>query len=71
MNRKIIGSIEPKCEYCKIGKISADNNKVLCPKKGVMNKDFFCKKFRYDPLKRVPEEKMPELMKFTPEDFSL
>ena len=71
MSRKILGNIEPKCEYCKIGKLSADKLKVLCPKKGIMDKEFSCKKFRYDPLRRVPDDRMPELMKFTPEDFSL
>ena len=71
MRKKILGKIEPKCEYCKLGTISADNTSVLCPKKGVLNKDFFCKKFKYDPLKRIPKESAPELMKFSPEDFSL
>ena len=71
MSRKILGNIEPKCEYCKIGTLSADKESVLCPKKGIMSKEHFCKKFRYDPLKRIPEDNKPELMKFTPEDFSL
>lgn len=71
MSRKIIGNQEPRCEYCKIGKLSADKETVLCPKKGIMDKHYCCKKFRYDPLKRVPKKNTPELMKFSPEDFEL
>ena len=70
MKRKILGNVEPKCIYCKNGKISSDNKSVLCPKKGIVDKDFFCKKFSYDPMKRIPERK-PELQKFSPEDFEL
>ncbi len=71
MSRKIINAKEPKCEYCQRGKMSADGNSILCPKKGVMNKDFSCKKFRYDPLKRIPENNKPKLPEFTTEDFAL
>ena len=71
MNRKIIEAKEARCEYCRTGKLSADGTGVLCPKKGVMARDFCCKKFRYDPLKRVPEAKKPELPQFTPDDFAL
>ena len=71
MSRKIIGSPDPRCEYCKIGKLTADGNNVLCPKKGVMDKFYSCKKFRYDPLKRVPDTKTPDVFQFSSEDFSL
>ena len=73
MSRKIIEAKEPRCEYCLIGKLSADGENVLCPKKGVMNKDFSCKKFRYDPLKRVPDTRTPKAAEFdfTPDDFAL
>jgi hypothetical protein len=47
LSKKIIEAKEPRCEYCVIGKLSADGENILCPKKGVMNKDFSCKKFRY------------------------
>ncbi|MBR3768407.1 MAG: hypothetical protein IKL10_09260 [Clostridia bacterium] len=70
MKRKIIGNIEPRCTYCKHGRLSADEEFILCPKKGVMQKDHFCKKFSYDPLKRVPQ-KAPALREFTPEDFEI
>ena len=53
------------------GRLSADGESVLCPKKGIMDKDFSCKRFRYDPLKRVPEKREPKLPEFSPDDFSL
>ena len=48
-------NIEPRCEYCSEGFVSADGKSVLCRKKGVVDKGFHCRKFSYDPLKRVPE----------------
>ena len=71
MSRKILDIKEPRCAYCIRGKLSADKESVLCPKKGVMDKDFSCRKFRYDPLKRVPEAAKPRLPEFSPEDFEL
>lgn len=72
LSRKVIEAKEPRCGYCLHGKLSADGNSVLCPKKGVMDKDSFCKKFRYDPLKRVPKIANPAAgFDFSPEDFEL
>lgn len=70
MKNKILGDVTPKCEYCKFGKLAADGKSVLCPKKGILDKEECCKKFAYDPLKRVPQ-KAPELTEFKKEDFEL
>lgn len=71
MRRKLIGqNIEPKCCYCKFGQMAPNNNNVLCIKKGIMNTDDKCRKYIYDPLKRVPV-RMPDLQKFTEDDFRL
>ncbi|MBE6715334.1 MAG: hypothetical protein E7573_00260 [Ruminococcaceae bacterium] len=70
MNRKIIGNVEPKCVYCKHGRMSSDGEHVLCPKKGVYDKNSFCKKFEYDPFKHTPAKK-PVLQQFSPEDFEI
>lgn len=63
--------IEPRCAYCKRGVYLRDD-KVMCLKKGVMPAAGSCRKFRYDPLKRVPPkpQPMPE-DKFSDADFSL
>lgn len=71
MKKKIVGAgIEPKCEYCKNGSVSADGKHVLCAKTGVLDLDYSCKKFVYDPLKRTPR-RMNDTLEFTPEDFEL
>ena len=71
MSKKITGNIEAKCEYCKYGKLAADNTNILCPKMGVIDKDSSCRKFSYDPLKRIPEKSAPSLMQFDKKDFEL
>lgn len=63
-------NISPSCSYCSHGRPSPDGESVLCIKKGVMEKDGFCKKFSYDILKRRPRRPKP-LDKFNEEDFSL
>lgn len=63
-------NISPSCSYCEHGRLSPDGENVLCIKKGVMDKDSFCKKFSYDILKRQPKRPMA-LTKFDEKDFSL
>lgn len=67
LNKK---EISPSCSYCALGKSAPDGETVLCKKKGVVEKDFACKKFIYDVLKRQPKRPI-ELQEYNPEDFSL
>ena len=62
--------VSPKCVYCETGVATEDGKMILCKKKGVMLPDSFCRKFRYDPLKRVPETVKLQ-SGFSEEDFSL
>ncbi len=58
------------CEYCAYGKSSEFSNEVLCPKKGITHLKDSCRKYKYDPLKRIP--KTVKLDKdYTKEDFSI
>ena len=69
LNKK---SIPPACEYCTRGSGAPDGKTVLCPKKGVMQKDSSCSAFRYDPLKRVPSRQKPaDFSEYDEVDFSL
>ena len=69
--KKYFGNnIEPACSYCKCGKLSYDKTMILCEKTGVVEHDYSCKKFCYDPLKRVPTPP-PMLQKHTSEEFEL
>lgn len=63
-------SISASCSYCTYGKLSPNGENVLCLKKGLVDKDFACKKYKYDPLKRQPRRPR-ELEQFDAEDFSL
>ena len=64
------GNISPKCIYCETGIKTKDGKEVLCRRMGVMQPDSFCKKFRYDPLKRQPDV-LKMQFGFKEEDFSL
>lgn len=71
MKKTLLGkNVSPKCIYCETGIVTDDRKSVLCKKKGVMQPDSFCRKFRYDPLKRVPETAKLNT-DFSKEDFSL
>lgn len=62
--------VTPLCSYCAHGKISPNMETVLCTKMGVVEINFSCKKFKYDPLKRQPR-RPKAIDKFEQSDFSL
>lgn len=59
-----------KCANCAYGTLTSDKENILCLKEGVKEPDDFCKKYKYDPLKRIPQ-KITFQSDFTPEDFML
>ena len=63
-------NIDPACSYCRFGKKNQDGSKILCEKVGVVAPSFFCRKFRYDPVKRVPA-RQAQLPEYDPSDFRL
>ena len=71
MSRKLYGNrIEPTCEVCQFGHLSSDRRVVLCFYKGVMPLYHHCRRFGYDPLRRVPQRR-PKQAAFTADDFSI
>lgn len=63
--------IEKSCLYCAHGTV-IDGEQVLCIKKGVVPLDGKCRKFAYDPCKRIPPKpKALDFSKYDEEDFSL
>ena len=60
----------PKCEYCSRGRLSPDGESVLCPKKGIMELNDFCRRYKYDVLKRVPV-KQQIIQPADPKEFEL
>ncbi len=59
------------CTYCKFGTM-LNEEEVLCVKRGVVSVNRICKKFSYDPYKRIPAKvKALDFDKYSNEDFSL
>ena len=63
--------IEKSCSYCRYG-TKIDEEQVLCIKKGVVPVSGKCRKFCYDPCKRVPAKpKAMDFSKYNDNDYSL
>lgn len=71
MAAKLFGNrIEPACAYCRFGSISANGRMILCEKAGVVAPYYSCKKYRYDPLRRVPAP-LAQLPEYDSAEFEL
>ena len=59
------------CAYCTHGtKIS--NEQILCIKAGVVSEFYKCRRFRYDPCKRIPVKVKPlDISRYAKDDFTL
>ena len=63
--------IERSCSYCAYS-TKLDDAQALCIKKGVVDLYGKCRKFCYDPTKRIPPKpKTPDFDQFKKEDFTL
>ena len=63
--------IPRSCLYCGYS-TKLDDNQMLCAKQGVVSIHYECRKFRYDPFKRVPHrKKSSDFSKYENDDFSL
>ena len=63
--------IQRSCAYCVFG-AQLDEDTVLCTKRGIRPIYKACRKFKYDPCKRIPlKKKSPDFSKFKEEDFTL
>lgn len=63
--------IERSCNYC-AHSARLENEDVICSKRGICNEEQGCRKFRYDPCKRIPfKAKAVDFTKFKDSDFSL
>ena len=59
-----------RCSCCKFAVISDYMDNCFCKKKGIVDKNDYCHKFKYDVLKRVPDVITPK-SDFNKEDFSI
>lgn len=63
--------IEKCCAYCVYG-TKVNEDQILCAKKGLKNPDGKCRRFDYDPTKRIPAKpKALDFTKYEEKDFSL
>lgn len=64
--------IVPHCMYCRNAISSPIEGHMVCHIKGVVAEDFSCKKYAYDPIKRIPARR-PHLQTsdFNPSDFEI
>ena len=63
--------IEKSCAYCVLG-TQLDEETVLCLKKGARSLEDKCRKFKYDPCKRIPPKvKALDFRKYEEDDFTL
>ena len=58
MKKKLFGNnIKPTCKYCELCK-ALENDKFECEKFGEVKSYDSCKKFVYNPLKRIPKKEV-------------
>ena len=59
------------CTYCSYG-TQVGEGQILCIKRGIQSEESACRRFSYDPCKRIPpKSKGPDFLKYQEEDFSL
>ena len=62
MKRTPSAEIDQICVYCEESAPLNDPDFVLCRKRGIVRAQYRCRRFAYDPLKRMPaEHKVPKL----------
>ena len=72
MRKKLYGNRnEPRCAYCANGRAAADGVSFMCAHKGFVDPEGACRRFRYDPLKRIPETPRANPRSYAPEDISI
>lgn len=63
--------IERSCSYCLYGANLGDGM-ILCAKKGLKSVEDKCRRFKYDPCKRIPPKaKALDFSRYDKEDYSL
>lgn len=56
--KKLFGNnIKPSCKYCEFGK-AGEGSSISCEKFGEVKSYDACKKFKYNPLKRIPKKEL-------------
>jgi hypothetical protein len=59
-------TLAPSCSYCRYG-TAIGGGEIACIKRGITSEGGYCRKFRYDPLKREPERPKSPVNRLPPE----
>ena len=71
MSEKLFNSdIKKSCFWCIHGRKSEYTDEVFCLKRGITSGSDCCRRYKYDPLKRVPDKQSIN-KDYKAEDFSL
>lgn len=70
MKKMFSNEIPKKCEYCINASPIGRDKEMVCLKRGIVNADDLCRKYKYDPLKREPKKQLIS-DNYSPEDFKL
>lgn len=70
MSRFFSKNIMPRCAYCQFS-MNLNENYLLCMKNGPVEADSKCRRYKYDPFKRVPKTLNLPLGNYKAEDFTL
>ena len=64
-------NMEKRCAYCKYG-CTINETQVACERKGIVDAAGHCRRFVYDPLRRVPPRPAAlNTERYSAEDFKL
>jgi len=64
-------NIARSCAYCRFSTV-LNEHYILCSKKGAVSAERSCRKFSYDPCRRIPPKaKASDFTKYNVEDYSL
>ncbi len=64
--------IERNCSYCAYSAKIIESGNIICSKRDMVPCDEGCKKFKYDPLKRIPPKAKPkDFSQMDDTDFTL
>ena len=69
MKKMFDKTIIKKCEHCLFGNDLGDGE-IICIKRGIVNKNGLCRKYKYDPLKREPQKQLFS-DNYSPDDFKI
>ena len=70
MKKMFDKTIIKKCGHCLFGTDLGDDGEIICKKRGIVNKNDLCRKYKYDPLKREPQKQIIS-DNYSPDDFKI